>query len=294
MVLATGLSALVIVFFYSGTFLDFQAVSGLWKTHAVWFQTGLKAGGHEKTAYDLLGPLNAYWLALMARYEWPALAGVLAGLRYALPCDSRYRLVAITAAGTLLAYSIIPYKTPWCLISILWPFYLLLGALLQELVTKTTRRLWWLLTLPLLAASLYSCIRLNFFKFTADHEPYVYVQTYEDIHRVTLPLLAAADADPLAHHFEGAIVLDSYYPLPWILGDFTHIGYFKPDHPPAQWTQDFLIIDTDREPEIEPQLRRPYYKIPFRLRSGQEPCTAYLATDRFAPFVPTDTPIHRP
>ncbi len=285
LVLSIGLTVLVILFFYSGTFLDFQAVSGLWKTHAVWFQTGVKASGHEKTAFDLFGPLNYYWLALMARYEWPALAGVIAGLRFALPCDSRQRLVAITAAGTLLAYSIIPYKTPWCLISILWPFYLLLGAVLQELVTKTSRRLWWLLALPLLAASLYSCIRLNFFEFTNDSEPYVYVQTYEDINCVTEPLLEAAKADPLAYHYEGAIVLDSYYPLPWILGDFTRVGYFKPDQSPTQWTQDFLIIDSDRESEIEPLLGRKYFKIPFRLRSGQKPCTVYLAVDRSTGFV---------
>ena len=290
MVLATGLSALVIVFFYSGTFLDFQAVSGLWKTHAVWFQTGVKAGGHEKTAFDLVGPLNYYWLALMARYDWPALAGVLVGLRYAFPCDSRQRLVAITAAGTLLAYSIIPYKTPWCLISMAWPFYLLLGGVLQELVSKTKRRAWWLAALPLLAASLYSCIQINFFKFTDDSEPFVYVQTYEDIDRVTVPLLAAAKADPLAYHHEGAIVLDSYYPLPWILGDFTRVGYFKADTSPSNWTQDFLVIDAKRESEIEPLLTRAYFKIPFRLRSGQEPCTAYLAADHYADFLDPSTP----
>jgi len=291
LVLALGLSAIVIVFFYSGTFLDFQAVSGLWKTHAVWFQTGVKAGGHEKTAYDLIAPLNYYWLALMARYEWPALAGVLAGLRYALPCDSRQRLVAITAAGTLLAYSIIPYKTPWCLISIAWPFYLLLGALLQEVVTKTSHRLLWLLALPLLAASLYSTIRLNFFQFTDDREPYVYVQTYEDIDLLTSPLLAAAESDPHGYQLEGAILLDSYYPLPWILGDFTRVGYFKGTQNPAQWNYDFLVIETKRTPEIEPQLTRPYFKIPFRLRSGQDACTAYLATDRFSNFVAPATPV---
>ena len=277
-----GVSALVIVFFYSGTFLDFRAVSGLWETHAAWFKTGMEAGGHEKTTYDLVGPLNYYWLALMARcFEWPALLGVVAGLRYILPSDSRYRYIAIASAGTLLAYSIISYKTPWCIISMLWPFYLLLGAVIQEAVSKTHRRVFWWIAVPLLAASLAYTVRLNFLIFTDDREPYVYVQTYEDINRVTNPILKVAKSEPDGYQMEGAIVLDSYYPLPWIFGDFTRIGYFDKTNPPPRWNYDFLMIESAKESEIEPKLGRPYLKIPFRLRSGQEPCTAYLASDIF-------------
>ena len=84
---------------------------------------------------------------------------------------------------------------------------------------------------------------------------------------------------------EGAIMLESYYPLPWIFGDFTRIGYFNKQTPPASWNQDFLVIDSSQEPEVEPKLSRAYFKIPFRLRSGQEPCTAYLAADTFQSIV---------
>jgi len=285
-VTALGVSALVIVFFYSGTFLDFRAVSGLWETHAAWFKTGMEAGGHEKTAYDLVGPLNYYWLALMARcFEWPALLGVVAGLRYILPSDSRYRYIAIASAGVLLAYSIVSYKTPWCIISMLWPFYLLLGAVIQEAVSKTHRRILWWIAVPLLAGSLAYCVRLNFFIFTDDSEPYVYVQTYEDIDWVTKPILKVAKSEPDGYQMEGAIMLGSYYPLPWIFGDFTRIGYFNKDTPPPRWDYDFLMIDAASEAEIEPKLARAYLKIPFRLRSGQEPCTAYLASDKFEEVV---------
>ena len=275
-----------LVFFYSGTFLDFRAVSGLWETHAAWFKTGMEAGGHEKTAYDLVGPLNYYWLALMARcFEWPALLGVIAGLRFILPSDSRYRYVAIASAGTLLAYSIVSYKTPWCIISMLWPFYLLLGAVIQEAVSKTHRRALWWLVVPLLAGSLYYCVRLNFFVFTDDSEPYVYVQTYEDINGLTKPVLEVAKSDPAGYQMEGAIMLESYYPLPWIFGDFTRIGYFNKDHQPTLWNHDFIVIDSSQESEIEPKFSRAYLKIPFRLRSGQEPCTAYLAAEKFEQVV---------
>jgi hypothetical protein len=45
------------------------------------------------------------------------------------------------------------------------------------------------------------------------------------------------------------------------------------------------MIDAASEAEIEPKLARAYLKIPFRLRSGQEPCTAYLAADKFEDVV---------
>ena len=80
---------------------------------------------------------------------------------------------------------------------------------------------------------------------------------------------------------EGIIILDSYYPLPWMLGDFTKIGYYRKDNRPSRLDADFILIDTAQENETEKLLTQPYHKIQFRLRSGQEDCTAYLSTHRF-------------
>ncbi len=287
-----GLAAIVIVFFYSGTFHDFSAVAGLWQTFAAWFQTGVEAAGHEKTTYDLVGPLNWYWIALMARYEWPALLGLAACVRYVFPSDARLRYIAIAAGGTLLAYSIIPYKTPWCIISLLWPFYLVGAALFEEAARRLSRPfVATALALPPIAVSAVTCWNLNFHKATDDKEPYVYVQTYEDINRFTVPLLEAARADQQTYHLPGIIALGSYYPLPWILGDFTRIGYHSKENPPADWNAAFLAIETAREAEIEPLLREPYFKRRFHLRSAQEECTAYFLASEFSAFLPGEPEI---
>ena len=278
-----GISVLLIVFFYSGTFHDFGALHGLYQTFAIWFRTGVEAGGHEKTTFDLIGPLNYYWVALMARYEWPALAGLIACVCLAFPSDARLRYIAILAGGTLVAYSIIPYKTPWCIISIIWPFYLTLAAVLAELGKKLYRPgAAWAAAFPLLAVSLMYSARLNFHKFTDDTEPYVYVQTYKDVEIFTEPVLEAARKDLTKYHVRGAIAMDSYYPLPWILGDFTQIGYYKADQPPPDWNMDFVAVDTAREEEVEKNLTRPYFKRRFHLRSAQDGCTVYFAADTFS------------
>jgi len=290
---AGGISFLVVVFFYSGNFLDFPSLRGLYQTFAAWFNTGVDAGGHEKSSYAI-GPLNYYWVALMARYEWPALAGLAACARYVWPSDARLRYIAIMAGGVLLAYAIIPYKTPWCIISIIWPFYLILGGILSECAGRWKSRLFlWAPAAPLLAASLISAWELNFISFTDDREPYVYVQTYGGIFTLTDPLLAVAENDPRQFHMSGLVLLDSYYPLPWVLGDFTRIGYYKKDQPPTAWDAGFIAVESARECEVEPHLKHPYYKRRFHLRSAQDECTAYFAVFLFRDFFQTE-PEFRP
>ena len=282
--LASGISAALIVFFYSGNFLDFPSLKGLYQTFTAWFQTGTGVSGHEKPAFQA-GPLNFYWVWLMARYEWPALAGLLACLRYLSSSDARLRYTAIMGGGVLLAYSLIPYKTPWCIISLIWPFYLVLGALLGECARHWKKpALPWVVLTPLLAVSLLVCWKLNFENYTDEKEPYVYVQTHKEINRFTDPLTSLAQKDPRHYHLAGIVALASYYPLPWMLGDFTHIGYFGKDQQPADWNADFIAVETKRSTEVESRLRQPYYKVGFRLRGGMEDCTAYFSSAVFAEY----------
>ncbi|HEY5704300.1 MAG TPA: flippase activity-associated protein Agl23 [Terrimicrobiaceae bacterium] len=284
--LATGGAAAIfaILFFYSGTFLDFQALSGLYETFAAWLHTGIEAGGHEKKTHQI-GPLNYYWVALMARYEWPALLGLTLSLRYIAPSDARLRYLAIYGCGVLVAYSLIPYKTPWCIISIIWPFYLILGSEMVAATAQTVSRLVSLLLRFVaaisIATSVFLCVRLNFFRFTNEKEPFVYVQTYSEIETLTKPLLEMARQDPRYYHLRGQILLDSYYPLPWMLGDFTQIGYFKKEESPESYDADFVVAEKNDVEKIESALADQYYKRTFRLRDSQEECVVYFRRKTF-------------
>lgn len=284
--LTTGaaIALFAIVFFYSGTFLDFQALSGLYETFAAWFHTGVEAAGHEKKIYQI-GPFNYYWVALMARYELPALLGLGLCLQYIAPSDARLRYLAIYGCGVLVAYSLIPYKTPWCVVSILWPFYLILGSGMPVPAAQSVRQLVYLLhrfvVAISLAASVFLCVRLNFFRFTNEKEPYVYVQTFPEIETLTKPLLEMARKDPRYYHVQGQIVLDSYYPLPWMLGDFTQIGYYKREEPPEAYDTDFVVAQKNEMEKIESGLVGEYYKRTFRLRDSQDECVVYFRRKTF-------------
>ncbi len=288
-VTSTAAALGVIVFFYSGTFLDWGGLTGLYETFVAWFQTGVDQGGHVKKDYQF-GPLNFYWPALMARYEFLYLLGLLACFRLLWPAPALLRYLAITGAGTLLAYTLIPYKTPWLIISILWPFGLILGATIAEFSKYPA--------VPRVAAILVGvssllAFRLNILEFANPREPYVYVQTFPAIRKFTDPLLDRAARDPATYHLRGDIILDSYYPLPWILGDFDNVGYYKdglPDSGPA----DFVAIAASQAPAFEATLTESYIKRPFRLRDAQEDCVAYFRASVFGDLLKDETTVGSP
>ncbi|MDD5200326.1 MAG: TIGR03663 family protein [Terrimicrobiaceae bacterium] len=279
--LAAGAAVFAIVFFYSGTFLHWQGLAGLYETYAAWFKTGVGASGHNKPE-DQLGPFNYYWFLLLARYEWPALIGLAACIRLLWPAPAHLRYLAIYGAGALVAYTIIPYKTPWLLLVLLWPFFFTFGALVEECSRAAVGSAAALmLASACVTASMMRGAQLNFRDFANPAEPYVYVQTFPEIRRLTDPLLTLAQTNPAAHGLTGEILLDSYYPLPWMLGDFPNVAYRKDTEWPDPLAADFIAAEKKKAERVEKLLREPYYRREFRLRDAQEDCVAWFRVAAF-------------
>jgi uncharacterized protein (TIGR03663 family) len=281
LVVVIAASVALILFFYSGTFFNWPGVKGVYQTFATWFQTGKNGNGHEKPAY--------YWLMLIVRYEIP----VLIGIAFCIFCqaikDLSLRYLAICGVGTLAAYSIVSYKTPWCIISIAWPFLFLFGAAILAIPAK-----YWIVrnvsATIALCASLGSAIWLNYFRYTTDTEPYVYVQTYKDIDKLTIPLLKLARQNPISYQLTGHMIRTSAYPFPWILGDFPRIGYYERENLPDKVDADFLLVQEDRIEAVEKQLHDAYYTTPLTIRPYQDTSKLYLSVKTFKDFFPSRTP----
>jgi uncharacterized protein (TIGR03663 family) len=333
MVVATGTA--LVVFFYSGTFFHWSGVKGIYQAYTAWFATGSEGHGHEKPWY--------YWFKTMAPsfergradylgYELPAMAGLLLCLIWLRLKNVSLRYLAVYGVGTLMVYSYVHYKTPWCVISFLWPFLFLFGtavllapmkydaatnvilgvllcaAMAADLwywkwfspeygwsisfvlglafllvVLRYRSALYGLLGL-LLTISLGSAIWLNYFHYTTDTEPYVYVQTYSDINKLTKPVLALAHRDPLMYQLTGHIIRTSAYPLPWILGDFVNVGYYEHENLPEKLDAAFLLVQEDKIKTVEAKLHESYYTDMVRIRAYQEPSKLYLNAKVFADF----------
>ena len=272
---AGAVAAFLLVFFYSGNFLHPPGLFGPFQALFEWTKTGAAGNGHEKDAYDLLPFVNYYWLALLARYEWPALTGLVWSVRYAWPGPAVPRLLAILGGGVLLAYSLVPYKTPWCLAAIMWPWFIFFGAA----VAAAGRRWTNMAAALLLAASLTQAVRLNFLRFEADDEPYVYVPTYRAMAKFTGPLLELAAADPRRAQTAGAIYLESYYPLPWVLGAFPNIGYHGGEIPADLPDAQFHVVESEKADIVRAKLGPGYEELGFRVRSGVGDCVVFLAPE---------------
>jgi len=278
---AASVSIVTLILFYSGFLMDWDAVQGLWKTFSAWFSTGIESGGHAKPNFDIIGPLNAYWLWLAWRYEAFLLACIFAAIMCIFPQRPITRLTAIYGCGLLLAYSIIPYKTPWCIIAWAWPFFLVGPAVALSLQNHRARQLAVLGLLLLTGLDFFRSLRLNFREFANPAEPYVYVQTFPEIDRLTKPLLSLAQKNPQNLLLRGEILIPSYFPLPWILGDFSNIAYYGGENWPEQLTGDFIVVEEKRKAEAFARMQPGYFEVSFRLRDSMEPCVVFFRASLF-------------
>ena len=327
-VIATSVA--LIVFFYSGTFFHWSGVKGLGLAYTAWFETGTNGHGHEKP-WD-------YWLRLTGRYELPVIFGLATSLFSLRLRNSSLRFLAIYGVGTIMAYSIVHYKTPWCIISLVWPILPLFGAAANLVplrlragewfaalsivtvgagvsiafaLTQDYQFVWpfllvsalglYLLVLrdakivfalqgAVVAVSLGWAIWLNYFQCTTDTEPYVYVQTYNDIFKLTRPVLALASRSPALYEMKGHLIRTSSYPLPWILGDFPRVGYYEHEAVPEKMDADFLLVQSDRIEEVEKKLLNSYYTEPVTIRPYQDTSKVYFDARRFKDFFPGRVP----
>jgi uncharacterized protein (TIGR03663 family) len=281
-----------IVFFYSGTFFNWSGVKGLYLAFKAWTETGAAGHGHEK-AWD-------YWLGLMMPhfeikradffgYELPMLAGLVLCLFCQKFKNLNLRYLAIYGVGSLVAYSIVKYKTPWCIISFGWPLLFVFGGVLL-LVRPKHLRFTQRAIAVVLCISLGSSIWLNYFKCSSPEEPYAYVQTYNDMFKLTKPLLTLAKRDPSNYHLTGHLIRSSVYPLPWVLGDFDRVGYYEGGNMPANLDGDFLLVQQDKIKDVEPKLKGTYYTEMMTLRNYQEPSKIFFNATVFKDLFPGRAP----
>ena len=312
---ASAVAIFLIFFFYSGTFLNPKGFLGVFEALLPWTKTGVDANGHGKFDYDLFPLLprflthlpflrsfasfkmNSYWISLMTEYEWFAMLGLVASIPMLLSRRGELRFLSLYGLLVLFVYSVIPYKTPWCTISIIWPFMFLAAAALVWFA----KRLHWsvaaVAAIFFLGHSAVRAYQLNFVRFDDEGERYVYVQTFRDFYKFVDPVLEEAKRGPKdAKHVNGTILLSSSFPIPWELGDFKNVGYYTKEE---QWPEDlseadFIAVETSLAPELEKKLSDRYYVIDFRLRPGLSDCRGYFRQTTFAGILPPQTPSFEP
>jgi uncharacterized protein (TIGR03663 family) len=212
------------VIFYS-SFLDNSraglrdAVTSL----KLWTNTGTTAHKHGIFTYFV-------WLG---KEEWPLLVLGAAGTLIAALRRKQFPLFAgLWAFGLIVAYSLIPYKTPWLTLNFLVPLALASGYAARETYallhsrSQAASRAWVIVLAAAMGVSLFNTLQLNFYRYDDDHNPYVYAQTRREFLDLVAKVNTVAQASGTGLQTSIAIMSPDYWPLPWYLRDYPRAGYY--------------------------------------------------------------------
>jgi predicted membrane-bound mannosyltransferase len=178
-----------------------------------------------------------------------AVVGAIAGFRRQNLAGANASLLRFIALYTFLLaafYSLLAYKTPWCLLSFWLGAILLAGVGAGVLIQRAQFRTWRLAMAGVLLAGL---AHLGWQSWRAEttyaadpRNPYVYAQTSPDLLNLVNQLEGLAGSDSRGHKLVVKIMSrdGDYWPLPWYLRRFDNIGWW--DHVPEDPFAPVMVV----------------------------------------------------
>jgi uncharacterized protein (TIGR03663 family) len=238
--LAGGAGLVVALVLYSSFFTNARGPADSWRAYLPWVQRAQGASPHLHPWWFYLERL--VWYHRASGPVWTELF-VVALAAAGFGCS--FGRVGMAAAHTRLArflsvyavvltgsYSVIAYKTPWCLLGFHHALILLAGVGAAALVAQCRTRL---LAMAARAVFLAGVVHLGAqawraaVPLAADRgNPYVYAQTVPDLLRLVERARAIARVHPQPERFAVQVMAPGgdYWPLPWYLRGFKNVGWW--------------------------------------------------------------------
>lgn len=276
------------VIFYTSIFMNWRGIIDAFASVVMWSK---RSGGEHVHAFD-------YYIGIIAKLELPLLViSLIAGVVIVWK-GSRFALfLAAWALGMALSYSLIPYKTPWLVLSILLPMALAAGAGMDILLASIrSRPIHTLVVVVLLGTILMSGVmswrvnfrsyddndnkegylvaagkRLKLRPYTDGQYGYVYAQTDREI----LQLVDAVknESGALGSGDGTTIYVSSpaYWPLPWYLRRYNNAAFSGelPENLHSAVVQQLLIANDVQKDRIESDGGWRRVTSPITLRPGE-------------------------
>lgn len=208
------------VLFFSSFFTYPEGISKAFEAYAIWTKTGTKEHAYGFWTY------GKWQMAV----EGPIVILSAIGTLIAF-FKGRHRVamfVGLWTLGLFLAYSIIPYKTPWLALSFLLPACIVAGYGINELVRSentAAKGIGALLGFAAAAILAYQSYDLNFVNYDNNDRTYVYAHT----RRQFLDMMARID-----HYAEKSgkgkdvgidVISPDYWPMVWYTNDYPKAVY---------------------------------------------------------------------
>jgi uncharacterized protein (TIGR03663 family) len=258
-----GLAALLFVaiglLFYSSFFTNPHGILDSVLTFTYWTKTG------EHGIYN-----REWWTYLkwLFEEEAPALFLGSVGVVTAL-VKARNRFLVFCAfwtMGIFAAYSLVPYKTPWLVLSLILPLVLMAGNLVEEMFQPGLRAFTAIWITAAAAFSLYQAVDVSFVHYDDDSYAYVYAHTNRDFLNLVHEIESIAAANPAKNEIGVTVMSPEHWPLAWYLRDYTHVGYWGRIVPTSE---PIVIALKPQAPAVEQQLGGQYTRFStHELRPG--------------------------
>jgi uncharacterized protein (TIGR03663 family) len=273
LVAALGVFCFINIIYYSSFFTNPKGVKDAIEAPFDWNKTGA-SGFHGYPIYRYVE-----WLVFgKSAGEWqfgeeaPLVLLASLGTLFAVwKARLRFPLfAALWGFGLFAAYSLIKYKTPWLALSWLLPLAVAGGYAIERLYRA---RRWRVPALALLgvclAVAAYQAYEVSFVHFDDESYAYVYAHTKRDFHELIAQMeqIAARTGDKYNAGIDVAVENQEYWPLPWYVRDYKHIGY---NGRVAETNDAVILVKTSQVGEVESLLGSRYVRVGgvYQLRPG--------------------------
>jgi hypothetical protein len=284
------ISVVVLTALYTGFYLYMHGAVDMLTGLQVWTNTGSAAKtGHEKPFL--------YWIDLLRRYEWPCLIGLVATpfVFFARTSNRALKTLVIAGFGLWLAYSIIPYKTPWLLMNFIWLLAFTAGAVAARMLPPF--KLWRglrtgaaVLTVGAILFSAGEMLRLNFRDYAKVDEPYVYVQSTHQFKTVMDTIFAHTKKVPQDFNMHIFAMSRDPWPMPYLLERFPNLTWGHDVKVPID-SADVILADAEDKASVENRMKGEYLVLPFQIRDAYQGGQAYFRSSIFKDELPAGSTI---
>lgn len=269
---------------YSGFGAHPQGLTDFFVALMPWLKTGVHGSGHEK------GFLT--WSLWMGQYEFAILAGFAFSLFFTLK-NKWIRFYAVFTIFLWLIYSLIPYKTPWCLISILWPFGVLAGFGVQGLLEKLQgseqkalgRGALYLVLTGLFIAEGWVAYQIVYRQPIDMEHPYVYVNSSYQLKEFVNKTRGLLNENPLLREQTIQIGTEESWPMPIVMKPFYNLSYFRISNKVEEDALIYMVDLVDKkvmEEALKSRGRTAEYAVfSLEVRQGRSAIFIYLKKNFF-------------
>jgi hypothetical protein len=214
--------------------------------------------------------------------------------------NSLLRLIAFYTFWLTLIYTVLPYKTPWCLLGFYHGMILLAGAGVV-LLWDACRPAWLKAAAAIVLAAGVTHLGWQSWRgnFAVDPKgvpycdsaknPYAYSQTLPDALRLVTTVEALAHASPQGNATMMEVMSpESYWPLPWYFRRLLNVGYWDkiPTQPPAP----IMIVSTSLHAAFDEGPDKTHLMAGYFELRPQVFLELYVETNLWAAYVKTLPP----